>query len=88
MEAMADSVAGFSDDGKGVQSEEMMLKVINACFAMRRKTLLNNLCASFSVSREVAGQWLEAAGLNDKIRGEALTLEQIAALSDVIGAAK
>ena len=54
MEAMADSVAGFSDDGKGVQSEEMMLKVINACFAMRRKTLLNNLCASFSVRCSVS----------------------------------
>ena len=81
-------IALFEEMPVKAQSEEMMLKVINACFAMRRKTLLNNLCASFSVSREVAGQWLEAAGLNDKIRGEAVTLQQIAALSDVIGAAR
>ena len=67
------------------QDEKMMLRVINACFAMRRKTLLNNLCASFSVNRETAQDWLEKAGLDAKIRGEALTLAQIARLSDVIG---
>ncbi len=68
------------------QDEKLLLRVINACFAMRRKTLLNNLCASFSVSREQAGQWIEEAGLDMKIRGEAITLSQIARLSDVIGA--
>ncbi len=68
------------------QDEKMMLRVINACFAMRKKTLLNNLCASFSVNRETAQGWLEEAGLDSKIRGEALTLAQIARLSDVIGA--
>ncbi len=68
------------------ENEKMMLRVINACFAMRRKTLLNNLCASFSVSREKAAQWLSDAGLDAKVRGEAITLEQAAHLSDVIGA--
>ena len=46
---------------------------------------MNNLCASFSVNRETAQDWLEKAGLDAKIRGEALTLAQIARLSDVIG---
>ena len=81
-------IALFEEKPVEAKDEAMMLKVINACFAMRRKTLLNNLCASFSVSRETAGQWMEAAGLNDKIRGEALTIDQIAALSDVIGEGK
>ena len=75
----------FDEKPVEAQDEKMMLRVIAACFAMRRKTLLNNLCASFSVSREQATEWLEAAGLDAKIRGEALTLEQAAALSDVIG---
>ncbi len=66
------------------QNEGMMLKVINTCFAMRRKTLLNNLSAGFSIPREVGQQWLKAAGLDEKVRGEALTLEEIARLSDVI----
>lgn len=78
-------IALFDEKPVEAKDEKMMLKVIAACFAMRRKTLLNNLCASFSVSREQAAEWLENAGLDGKIRGEALTLEQIAALSDVIG---
>ncbi len=81
-------IALFDERPVEAQDEQMMLRVISACFAMRRKTLLNNLCASFSVSREQAGAWLAAAGLDDKIRGEALTLEQIAGLSDVISAGK
>ena len=66
------------------QDEKMMLRVIAACFAMRRKTLLNNLTASFSVPRETAEEWLSQAGLDAKIRGEAITLQQAAVLSDVI----
>ena len=81
-------IALFDEKPVEAQDEKMMLKVIAACFAMRRKTLLNNLCASFSVSRETAGGWLEKAGLSDKIRGEALTLEQTARLSDVISGEK
>ena len=77
-------IALYEEKPVEAQDEKMMLKVIGALFAMRRKTLLNNLCASFSVSREQAGEWLEAAGLDAKIRGEALTLEQTAMLSDVI----
>ena len=80
-------IALFEEMPVKAQDEEMLLKVINACFAMRRKTLLNNLCASFSVSRETAQRWLEEAGLDAKIRGEALTLHQIACLADVISAA-
>lgn len=66
------------------QNDEMMRRVISACFAMRRKTLLNNLSAAFSVSREKAQSWLCRAGLDEKIRGEAITLRQAACLSDVI----
>jgi len=78
-------IALYDERPVEAQDEKMMLRVINACFAMRRKTLLNNLCASFSVKRETAQEWLLEAGLNEKIRGEALTLAQIACLSDVIG---
>ena len=69
------------------RDEAMMLRTIASCFAMRRKTLLNNLCASFCVPREKALDWLSQAGLDAMVRGEALELGQIAALSDVIGRA-
>ena len=67
-----------------VKSEEMFFRTVNAAFALRRKTLLNALCAAFRTERAEAAGWLEAAGIDPMIRGEKLTLEQLAQLSDVI----
>ena len=62
----------------------MFFRVANAAFAMRRKTMLNNLCATFRTERARAAGWMEAAGLDEKIRGERLTLEELARLADVV----
>ena len=67
-----------------VKDREMFFRVANAAFAMRRKTMLNNLCATFRAGRPEAAAWMEAAGLDEKVRGERLTLEEIAALADAI----
>jgi 16S rRNA (adenine1518-N6/adenine1519-N6)-dimethyltransferase len=67
-----------------VKDREMFFRVANAAFAMRRKTMLNNLCATFRVERPQAQEWMAAAGLDEKVRGERLTLEQLAALADAI----
>lgn len=67
-----------------VRSREMFFRVASAAFALRRKTMLNNLCATFRAERAQALEWLQAAGLDEKIRGEKLTLEEIAALADAI----
>ncbi len=67
-----------------VRSREMFFKVANAAFALRRKTMLNNLCATFRVERTQAAEWMEAAGLDEKIRGEKLTIAELARLADVI----
>lgn len=67
-----------------VRSREMFFRVASAAFALRRKTMLNNLCATFRAERAQALEWLQAAGLDDRIRGEKLTLEEIAALADAI----
>ena len=67
-----------------VKSREMFFRVANAAFALRRKTMVNNLCASFRMDREEALRAMAAAGLDEKVRGEKLTLEQLAALSDII----
>lgn len=49
------------------------LRVIAAAFAMRRKTLQNNLRAAFSLKAEEAAALLEAAGIPARARGETLT---------------
>ncbi len=68
-----------------VKSEEMFFRVVNAAFALRRKTLLNGLCAAFRTERPEAAGWLEKAGIDPMIRGEKLTIAQLAELADVIG---
>ena len=67
-----------------VRNREMFFKVANAAFALRRKTMVNNLCASFRMEREEALRAMAAAGLDEKVRGEKLTLEELASLADAI----
>ena len=67
-----------------VKSRDMFFRVANAAFALRRKTMVNNLCASFRVERAKAVEWVTAAGLDEKVRGEKLRLEELASLADVI----
>ena len=67
-----------------VKDRELFFRVANAAFAMRRKTMLNNLCATFRADRAQALEWMNAAGLDEKIRGERLTLEELARLADAI----
>jgi len=64
--------------------EALFLRLIDACFAMRRKTLANNLRASMHATREQAEEWLGAAGLPVDVRGESLSLQELARLADVI----
>ena len=66
------------------QSDDRMLKTIHAAFLMRRKKLSNNLKAAFSLSGEQALAVLQQAGLSPDIRGEVLTMEELARLSDVL----
>ena len=65
-----------------VQSEDDFFRVAQAGFALRRKTMLNGLCAAFHLSREDALSLMSAAGLDDRVRGEKLTMEELARLSD------
>ena len=69
-----------------VKDREMFFRVANAAFALRRKTMVNNLCASFRMDREEALRVMAEAGLDEKIRGEKLTLAEIAAIADAIAA--
>ncbi len=65
-----------------VKCQEDFFRVAGAAFALRRKTMTNNLCATFRMSREEAVGLMNQAGLDEKSRGEKLTLEELARLSD------
>ncbi len=69
-----------------VQDERLMFRVIRAAFNQRRKTLVNALGNSgmFPLSKEQLAECIRQLGVSENIRGEVLTLEQFARLSDLI----
>lgn len=69
-----------------VKNEALMFKLIRASFNQRRKTLANGLNNSpeIHLSKEVITGAIEQLGRGAAIRGEALTLQEFALLSDLI----
>lgn len=61
-----------------------LFPVIRAAFAMRRKTLCNNLMAAFSLPRTAAEKLLSDCGLPAAVRGEELGLQQFACLAEAL----
>lgn len=69
-----------------VKDEGTMFRVIRAAFNQRRKTLVNALGnAQLGFSKEQILNALSEMGKSETIRGEALTLEEFARLSDLLG---
>ena len=69
-----------------VRNERLMFQIIRASFNQRRKTLQNGIGNSpeLPFTREEAARAIEAMGLPPAVRGETLTLEQFARLSDIL----
>ena len=73
-----------------VKDEAQMFKMVRAAFNQRRKTLVNSLNNSpgLNFTKEDIQNALAEMNLSATVRGEALTLEQFAALSDLLSAIK
>lgn len=69
-----------------VKDEKKLFSLIRASFNQRRKTLVNGLCnaAELHLTKEQVTGALEKMALPLTTRGEALTLEQFAELSDLL----
>ena len=67
-----------------VEDEKLMFQIIRASFNQRRKTLVNGLKNSLELdfSKEEILSAIQEIGKPDTIRGEALTLEEFAMLSN------
>ena len=84
----------FEEPPVKAQDEKKMFAIIRAAFNQRRKTLANALTNGLSyvdkegksihVSRQEVCDVLDQMGLSATIRGEALTLEQFAHLSNML----
>ncbi|WP_026688705.1 16S rRNA (adenine(1518)-N(6)/adenine(1519)-N(6))-dimethyltransferase RsmA [Alteribacter aurantiacus] len=68
-----------------VKDEAFFFRIIRASFTQRRKTLLNNLVHHFDAKKEKEQvvALCEQAGIDPKRRGESLSMEEFAKLSDV-----
>lgn len=69
-----------------VEDEDRLFAIIRASFNQRRKTLANGLAnaGGLGVSRAQVEQALEEMGLSTATRGETLTLERFAELSNLL----
>ncbi len=67
-----------------VSDEKRLFEVIQAAFALRRKTLLNNLMNRYHLSREQALSWLDAAGIPDNARAEQVNIQDFVKLADTL----
>lgn len=68
-----------------VQDEKFMFSIIRASFNQRRKTLQNSLVnGGIDVTKEQIANALEQMGLSAGVRGETLSLEQFAKLSNLL----
>lgn len=70
--------------------EKLMFKIIRASFNQRRKTLANGLKNSpeLDYTKEQIENAIDSLGKGASVRGEALTLEEFAALSNNLGRSK
>lgn len=68
------------------KDEQMMFRLIRASFNQRRKTLQNGLnnASDLHFTKEQIASAIESMGLPPAVRGETLTLEQFARLTDLL----
>lgn len=76
----------YSQHPVELQDEDFFFAVIKAIFQQRRKNIKNGLtkAANINLNRELVLKSLHEIGLDHRIRGEKLSLEQIAKLSNVL----
>ena len=68
-----------------IDDKAIFFRTVKASFAMRRKKLLNGLAAGFSeLGKEALAEIIAECGFNENVRGETLSIEEFAMLSNAI----
>lgn len=67
-----------------VKDKKLFFHIVKCAFGQRRKTLLNTLCnqGNFNMTKEEIGEIIRSAGLDERIRGEAMSLQEFGVLAD------
>lgn len=64
--------------------EAFFFRTVRACFAQRRKTVVNSLSSALRLEKQKAAEALQQCGLSPTARAEELKLEEFAALARVL----
>ncbi|HHX62770.1 MAG TPA: 16S rRNA (adenine(1518)-N(6)/adenine(1519)-N(6))-dimethyltransferase RsmA [Epulopiscium sp.] len=69
-----------------VRDETFLFKLVKAAFSQRRKTLLNTLFSQgdLDISKDDLKEVLDGSGIGASVRGETLSLEKFAELTNII----
>lgn len=67
-----------------VKDEKLLFSVIKASFAQRRKTLSNGISSGLGLAKSEVNELLISLGFPETVRGETLTLEEFAMITDKI----
>ena len=80
------NLSRYAEPRVKVQDEKRLFEMVRTAFNQRRKTLSNSLSnnPALGVSRQEVQDALIKMGVDEKARGEILTLEQFAELSDIL----
>ena len=74
------AVVTIDVEGEGCENVKEVMKLVRASFAMRRKTLRNNLTAGYGITGAKFDEAIVKLGKEATIRGERLTPEEFVAL--------
>lgn len=66
------------------ENAPLLHKLVRSSFAMRRKTLANNLSVAFQIDKQEAGKLIEEAGFSPMVRGEALSFDDYKKLTKTL----
>ena len=67
-----------------VDNEDIFFKTVKASFGQRRKTLLNSLGGLGFLSKDQIKEALQEANIDEKRRGETLSIEEFASLANAV----
>lgn len=73
----------INENKLNLKDEKTFQKLYKSAFSMRRKTLINNLSKDFGMGKEELKIILSKVGLDENVRGESLSAEKFAELSNL-----
>ena len=79
------SIKLYDEPPVNVKDADILFRVIRGAFAQRRKTLSNSMSSEFGeFSKSQLADIIESTGISPSVRGEVLSLEDFARISDAI----